>query len=76
MYVGEELEAYVLGSAFEGGYVVSASDEGGVEDVARSEELVHPGTTGKGGHDMGDEELALVVSSKRSLLGLADVLSV
>jgi len=65
-----------LSSTFEGGYVVCAGDEGGVEDVARSEELVHPGAAGKGGHDVSDIELAFVVSRKRSLLGLADVLSV
>lgn len=34
MDISEDLQAYVLASAFEGGDVVGPCDEGGVEDVA------------------------------------------
>jgi len=74
--IGEDLQAYILRATFKGGDVVGSCDKWGVEDIARGEELVHPGPTWEGGHDMGDIELAFVVSSKLSLLSLTDVLSV
>lgn len=76
MDIGEDLQAYVLASAFESGDVVGPCDEGGTEDGTLQEEIMHPGPARKGGHDVGDEELTFVLGNERSLLGLSDMFAI
>lgn len=76
MDIGKDLQAYVLASAFECGDVVGPCDKGGTEDGTLQEEIMHPGPARKGGHDVGNEELALVLGNESSLLGLSDVFAI
>jgi len=70
------LEAEVLLSAAEGGDVGGTGDEGGMEDVARGEEIVHPLSPGNIRHDSTDVSEAVALCEDRFLFLLSNLLSI
>jgi hypothetical protein len=74
--LSKNLKAKVLGAAVEGGAFRRAGDKRGVKDVAADKEIVHPFTTGEGGHDLSGVGDVVGIGKSGFLFTSADLLSI